>query len=410
LKGDGSPGSEEISPAFAAEVARARDSGIFGETGRLRELFEFLAARGLTSQPASQAEIAQEVFGQVDSDGDDATVRVYVHRLRKRLDQFYKNDGDEEPHGRLVIPSGAYALRLANSPAEDVAPAPRRMMIQTWLLVAALAVVTLLGFAAGRLIAPDSSGAPVNAIWKPFITSDRPILVVVGDYYMFGEIDPLSPEKGRLIRDFQIDSRNDLTRLQAEDPARYGTAEDVGLTYLPLSSADALAAVMPVLAHDDKPVRVIAASQLDSKMLSDFNVVYVGLLSGLHLLQEVNFRNSNIMIGETYDELIHVPSNGRFVSSEARTLPLPGYYTDYGYLSVFQEPGGGLVAIIAGERDTALRAIAPLVTQKDPPALLNRLARDSSTAPSYEALFEVTGQQGADFGERLLLAEPRPER
>jgi hypothetical protein len=128
------------------------------------------------------------------------------------------------------------------------------------------------------------------------------------------------------------------------------------------------------------------------------------------LLQEVNFRNSNIMIGETYDELIHVPSNGRFVSSEARTLPLPGYYTDYGYLSVFQEPGGGLVAIIAGERDTALRAIAPLVTQKDPPALLNRLARDSSTAPSYEALFEVTGQQGADFGERLLLAEPRPER
>ena len=29
-----------------------------------------------------------------------------------------------------------------------------------------------------------------------------PIVVVVGDYYMFGEIDPIRPEEGRLIRDF----------------------------------------------------------------------------------------------------------------------------------------------------------------------------------------------------------------
>jgi hypothetical protein len=409
LNADASRPSAETGSGFASEVARVRDAGVFGESGRLRELFEFLAARGLASLPASQAEIAEEVFGQVDSDGDDATVRVYVHRLRKRLDQFYNAGEDEHPHGRLVIPSGTYALRLAASPAEIVPPLRRRMMVKTWLLVAGLAAVTLLGFAAGRLLTGDGDHAPVNAIWRPFIASDRPIMVVVGDYYMFGEIDPLSPEKGRLIRDFRVNSPTDLARAQAEDPNRYGLAQDVGLTYLPLSSADALRALMPVLAHDDKPVRLIPASQLDSKVLSDFNVVYVGLLSGMRLLEDVNFMNSNVMVGETYDELVHLPSGGHFVSSEAQMLPLPGYYTDYGYFSVFREPGGGLVAVIAGERDTALRAIAPLVTRKDPPPLLDRQAR-TGDEPSYEALFEVTGQQGADFGERLLLAAPRPTR
>ena len=79
---------------FAAEVARVQASGTLGESGRLRELFDYLAARGPASPPATQAEIADAVFGQPDTEGDDATARVYVHRLRKRLEEFYAAHGD----------------------------------------------------------------------------------------------------------------------------------------------------------------------------------------------------------------------------------------------------------------------------------------------------------------------------
>jgi hypothetical protein len=397
------------SSPFAEEVARVRDSGVFGESGRLRELFDFLAARGLASQPASQAEIAEDVFGQVDSDGDDATVRVYVHRLRKRLDQYYESDVAVAAHGRLTIPGGTYALRLITPGESGTVSSPRRMMRQTWLLVAALVLITAIAFAAGRMFAGDVEKHPINAIWRPFVESDRPIMVVVGDYYMFGEIDPLAPENGRLIRDFRVNSPADLVRAQVEEPARYGVSEDVGLTYLPLSSADALRALMPVLAHNAKPVQIVPASKLDSRMLSEFNVVYVGLVSGMGLLEDVSFMGSNLAVGETYDELVHLPSNGHFVSGEAQSLPLPGYYTDYGYLSVFRAPGGGLVAVVAGARDTALRAIAPLVVREDLPEQIERLADNEETAP-YEALFEITGQQGADLNDRLVLAARRPER
>ena len=72
--------------AFTAEVARLQASRTLGETGRLRELFDYLAARGPAAPPASQAEIADAVFGQPDTDGDDATARGYFHRVRKRLE------------------------------------------------------------------------------------------------------------------------------------------------------------------------------------------------------------------------------------------------------------------------------------------------------------------------------------
>ena len=74
---------------FEREVERVRASGVLGRTGRLRELFDFLARRGHASEPATQADIAHEVFGQLDASADDATARVYVHRLRKRLAEFY---------------------------------------------------------------------------------------------------------------------------------------------------------------------------------------------------------------------------------------------------------------------------------------------------------------------------------
>src|SRR5690606_40512507 len=102
-------GNRNDETQFAAEVARVRSSGALGEAGRLRELFDYLAARGPGAAPATQSEIADAVFGQPDPAGDDAAARVYVHRLRKRLEEFYTG-GDGPGGARLVLPAGIYAL------------------------------------------------------------------------------------------------------------------------------------------------------------------------------------------------------------------------------------------------------------------------------------------------------------
>ena len=278
---------------FLAELARVRGSGVLGDSGRLRELFDYLAGRGADAVPASQADIADSVFGQADTEGDDATVRVYIHRLRKRLDEFYTSDGVSPDRARLTLPAGTYALRLAGRP-DGVAPLPPSPAFDRkwWAAGLALLAAFAAAFLLGRSLPSSDDAPPVNAFWQPFLESDRPTVVVVGDYYMFGEIDPVEPERSRLIRDFRVNSPMDLAGLQDAEPRRYGNAEDVGLTYLPLATAYGLRQIVPILSRDGREVTVVAASELPADTIRNSNIVYIGLLSALGQLEDTTFDRS----------------------------------------------------------------------------------------------------------------------
>ncbi|MEO6151812.1 MAG: helix-turn-helix domain-containing protein [Croceibacterium sp.] len=384
--------------AFDAEVARLHAAGLFGETGRLRELFDFLAGRGVGAHSASQSEIAETVFGQADGGSDDATVRVYIHRLRKRLDEFYV--AHEAAEGRLTVPAGAYALRLAGGEGGDERQIPERPDRRPLMWLALAALLALAAFFIGRDLVPAEPVA--NALWQPFLRSGRPLTIVVGDYYMFGEIDELRPERGRLIRDFRVNSPTDLVRLEETEPDRYGAAEDVGLYYLPMSTAYALRELMPVLAHAHRPIEVVPASQLHADTLRTSDIVYVGLISGMGMLEDLAFSGSQFQVGESYDEVVDTGAGKSYVSEEARSLASPVSYRDYGLVARFKAPGGALVAIVAGARDTGLRGLAPLLADK-----LGTKVGNLAGGGNFEALYQITGQQGADLSERLVQARTR---
>ena len=65
---------------------------------------------------------------------------------------------------------------------------------------------------------------------------------------------------------------------------------------------------------------------------------------------------------------------------------------------------GALVAVVAGARDTGLRGISPIVAEGE---LAGPLEERASDTADFEALYQITGQQGADLSERLLLARTR---
>lgn len=374
-----------------------------GDSGRLRDLFDYLADRGPDAVSASQADIADAVFGQVATEGDDATARVYIHRLRKRLEDYYEREGEAERPGRLLIPAGAYALRQAAVPLPEQAAGRRGLPGKTvGMIVLALAAL-LAVFLFGRILAGPAA-PEANAFWQPIADSERPLVIVVGDYYMFGELNSFDPDQSRLIRDFRIDSPTDLARAQEAEPDRYEQAEDVGLTYLPLSSAYALNTVAPVLARPGRDITVVPASELTAATIRDHDVVYIGLVSGMGLLEDLVFTGGTIRTGETYDEFTDSVARQRYTSEEMRRLASPVYYRDYGYFTRLRGPGGGWVAVVAGSRDTALRGLAPALAAAD---LAPDIAAAARADDGLEGLFQVTGQQGADLSQRLLAVRAR---
>lgn len=389
--------------AYRAEVARLQAAGVAGKGGRLAELFDYLAGRGPLAPSATQGEIAAAVFGQAETDADDATVRVYVHRLRKKLDDHYRDNPPAPGATVLEIPAGIYALQVVPGEAPPALPSPATQPRATPRRVLALAAAAvLLAFALGWWLSGREHSAP-NALWEPLTRSDRPVLLVLGDYYLFGEIDPVIPENGRLIRDFRVNSAEDLLRLQNSEPERYGMAEDVGLNYLPFQTSYALQQIAPLLTREGKQVDVIPASEMTAQMLSTHDVVYVGLLSGMGLLEDITFAGSSLAVGDTYDEIRDKRSNRTWMSDEAMRIAAPVFYRDYAYVARFHAPGGALVTVVASERVTGLRGVGPIVAARHLPDELD----EAAAGDGVEALIRFTGQQGADLSEAVELVRPR---
>ena len=104
------------------QAARIRTSDALGRSRPMQRLFDFLVACSGDGTTPREVDIAVEVFDRTEAFdvSQDASVRVYMHRLRQKLDDFYAGEGRREPF-RLVIPRGDYRLALQTCEPIDLA-------------------------------------------------------------------------------------------------------------------------------------------------------------------------------------------------------------------------------------------------------------------------------------------------
>jgi hypothetical protein len=415
---------------LSEESKRIRASGVLGEA-KMRRLFDYLVASSLEAKSPKEITLAIDVFGKgPDFDvSQEALVRVYIHKLRKTLEEFYaaRTGQGITP---LHIPRGEYRLiprptsdsvsampqMTGTLPGASPAPEPLRSK-QPWgrsisLGVAIAGALLLVVFGVYRWFTPSSDVelARANPIWSTVLKDNRPLLVVVGDYYLIGETDN-SMEVTRLIREYSINSKEDLENYVNQHPEVADRYMDVGLRYLPTSIAFALRNIMPVLATGTRVVNLSTMSDVTPAMLKSSNIVYIGYLSGLGILQRLVFTGSRFKIGESYDELVDTTTKHTYVSQTAsQNMGAPQSsgkepsYRDYGFFSSFRGPGGNTIIVIAGTRDEGVRQTAEALTS---PERLNELSRQVNGAMPFEGLLEVSALDGVNLSGKLLIEAKR---
>jgi hypothetical protein len=319
-----------------------------------------------------------------------------MHNLRQKLDNYYARE--DNPGGdRLVIPKGEYRLAVVSASDSTSVSATGRHAPPVWAvaLLAALAInlvaLVLLGWGRGPA-ANAYEQVSRSPMWASFMDDELPFLVVVGDYYIFAELDGFGRVE-RLVRDFDVNSADDLEDRFVYEPELMETYLDVDLTYLPQASAFALKDLLRVVYRSDKPVRVTPMSELAVADLKSNHVIYVGYISALDQLMEFVFSSSGLVLGETYDELSNAATGENYTSGAG--IPLEGRhnYTDYGLFSTFPGPSGNQIMIVAGMRDAGLMHTAQAATSlADVTALQESLPGPPADGPlALEALYEVTG-------------------
>ena len=416
-------------------VTQILASGALGRSKIYENLLRYLIDRTVSGSPPKEIEIAIDVLGR-DTDFDvakDSVVRVYIHQLRKKLDRYYEdidvNDYANELGYRFVIPKGEYTIAATVLTALDFneSPSPtssativntgefpklqaRRKRLRPWVIAACvLLAANLLFLSANFYLQPKNHNAVTDVaqatIWRRVLGDDIPLLIVVGDYYIFGELDEAGNVK-RMVREFDINSKTDLEDLFMTEPDLAFRYYDLDLSYIPEGTAFALNHIAPILQTQSKSIELKMMSELSTQDIVSHHIVYLGYISGLDRLHDMVFAASGLRIGENYDQLV-VKENGQTFTSDAG---LPSFYepfTDFGFFSLLPSTANHNIIVVAGMRDAGLIHTAQALASVEQLQQLNDYIQDSNTDANvhddaFEALFEVRGLNRKNFEAKLV--------
>ena len=408
-----------VNEVFNAEELNALcqrivSSGVLGRSKNYSALLNYLVQCSIEGKSPKEIEIALDVLGRGD-DFDvstDSTVRVYVHQLRKKLDSYYESYETDAEY-RIVIPKGSYTVSVTPIAKPALEPqaihethSPFNLNTGLLIMVVALLAVNLIYMLTvnNGEVRQASQIAADHPVWNPVLRDELPILLVMGDYYIFGELNA-SGNVARMVRDFNVNSRFDLEELQFSDIERAENYLDLDLSYMPEGSAFALAKIVPILQESGKSVNITMMSDLTTSDIRDNHIVYIGYLSALEKLTAMTFAGSGLTIGRSYDELQNTETQEYYTSDAG--LPEEGEpFRDYGMFATFPASTETQVVLISGMRDAGLMHTAQALSDIDSlDDLIVAIDDDTDEAiASFEALFEVFGVDRLNFDANLVYA------
>ena len=286
-------GAEE---GLQREVERILHSETFRSSEGLRRLLKFLTEKSVSGEADHLKEYTIGIDGMgKPADYDprrDSAVRIQVGRLRQKLAEYYRTEGKDDPCV-VELPKGRFKLNCEARPAvsepifQAVPPAEIEAADPRWrhaALVLGAALVVAAGWAIYASVHLSSARAQLSAfrtgwtpeleeLWKPFLTTDRPVLISIAD--------PLFVQfKGYgAYREFTLNSwdevqhsptvaaiRKALKNAEMESFSYYASLGEVNASFL---LGKLLASRLPHLS-------LVKNSELSWQELADNNVLFIG--------------------------------------------------------------------------------------------------------------------------------------
>jgi len=399
-----------------------------------QRLLRYLAERALRGETPKEVEIAIDVFGRDASfnSGEESLVRVAVRGLRRRLHDYYHGAGQGD-EWRFDLPKGGYRLvwakRDAAAPMDEPAASPelesespsaelpvhqppRRSWLLAWsfaatLLLALSLVFNVYQWRTSSRYALDPKVAPLarTSFWSGIIDSDRPLMLVLGDGFMYTNVDPTT---GRVqyIRDRAINSSEELRVFLSQNPS---IAQGRGQRYtsmLQKSTALAMTSVLRLVSHPGRTVEVRLPDDVQVDDIRRYDIIYVGPISRLGALAGYYETQSRYRYDPQLDSL-------RDIETDQSFLPEGGFtekHTEYALAARFVGPSDNHIVILTpGTRNSGMGQIIRMFTTAEGLAeLQKKLDAQGQHTDSFEALLLVTSFRLTDVAGELLAVHPLP--
>lgn len=337
------------------QIRRALDiileSPEFKDSHRYRELLLYLVEESIAGRTPKESTIGTQIFGKDPSfnSKEDATVRVYINNLRKKLEHYYLTSGTQFTH-KLTIPVGHYKVEFTPT---DEKPKSRNGKRHATMVSISLLVVLgsfALGYLSGRSVNPDQ-GKPSgpNAIWNDFLKPDaRPTLIVLGDYFFLRERAQVSAYYRRVT----INSPEDFQRLIAQDPSFAKRYEVNNFTFLRPSALHGLTQILPILQRSTNGYSIKLASQFTMADFKSNNVIFIGPFKTLFNFQKFLHTLGIEYTVEPSSVKIHNPESDSLREFTVGDQRGGTYEKDFSIITKGSGPEGSIILMLLGFAET----------------------------------------------------------
>jgi hypothetical protein len=353
-----------------AQVQRMLQSPHFARAETQRKLLQYLWER--RNDNVSEYAIATEALGRNSSfdSTTDASVRVHISRLRRKLKDYYQHElGEPE---LLVIPTGTHQLMVLDPLPLLTEPEPVAKqwtgIIQPYLVPLLSGVCLLLAIFAVSLLWKNHTlrsqivePARANAFWTTFFPGNTPIKIILPTPVFFGFAGaPTLRLRSVLVNDFHNIDQDPMFKEMVKEFGKPGLEQSYTVTWDTLGAIDMARYLDSVGAKSRVSFEVTRDSSM--MVLEQANVIMFGTHQTLEPLHEY-LQSMNFSLSQGESRVLNAkPERGELASYEVlnELLNGQGREVDPSIIALMPGRAPGFKVLLLQSRHTA--AIAELLS------------------------------------------------
>lgn len=384
-----------------ALLDRIEQSDSLGASSTYARLLRFLVESTSSGTVPKEQAIAEHLLGKNFANSDTSKIRVYIYHLRKKLDQYYQNQGKEEEY-ILSIPKGGYKVKFSKKERQ---PSFAFQKLNTGILIWSLLLLLIFSLLANALFFFKSDRVPADdfsdsIFWKDFFKDDKPIQVVLGDLFIFSETDSLSGET-RNVRIPDINSKAQFEEYR-NLPINDGKQLTVtSYTHLINGSSEWINSLTKLF-YPKKEFSIRPSSNLGAQDMHDYNIIFVGMQKTAGIFNTY-FDKSEFEYAAEQPNQYRLPKGLDTLVFRPQGDP-DEQHTDYGLIAKYPGPNDNTIFLFGGLWDTAAsESLRNFVMKSKLTKIEEHMEAKLGYLPQYfEMLIEVNGVNRIGFETEIL--------
>jgi len=261
-------------------------SKTFSNSEQYVELLKFLVQSEIDHKTIKEFTIGIEIFnkGKDFNPANDPGVRIFMHRLRKKIKSYYESEGKTD-RIILTIPKGHYGVKFQQQSFM------KRTLLQrlsplNFIIIGIIATLIIINILThihyqSQQKTFQTIDKPIpkdDPIWADFFSNQLPTTIVIGDHFEFWEFDA-EIKKSRIIIDYGINNISAFEQFSKRFSNRITSKERHG--GLPTNCAWNIYDITHILYSfnqlaDIELSSLFMATAFDMKNIVDRNIIYIG--------------------------------------------------------------------------------------------------------------------------------------